>query len=1194
MTPFSIREIYSLINIIPIMKQNRTYKFTCIAIVMLLWNVPNLYSQQTSTIETQQVKAQLEQRPDVAKVIMSEERQTASFIHLKQDKVLSSHTDAITMLQDLYALDANDYGLTFDKVIPFSENLSIKKYDQSYKGVKIDHGTIKIIQQGDGANIIHGEVYQINPTINMQPKLDVIAAKAKAHEFVDADIYAEEELELLKGRFNSTDQLNEINKLIAEYDPKGELVIVDNYYTSELDLDLAWKFSIYAARPLSRDWIYVNAHSGEIMLRNAIMKHGHGDTRYSGNQDFPTTEVMGQFELKGFDSVSGVFCETRSLDGLGGIPLSVTALYSLSEPVVDNDDNFTEAEHRPMDLGNGVGQCTYMPMTPPPAGPTGLECNEANNDDVALDAQYGASIVTRYWHLIHNRSSYDNEGTPIRSFVHYGDAYDNAFWNGSVMTYGDGSHQGGAGPNSPGFAPLTSMDVCAHEIGHAVCTATSDLIYQRESGAMNEGFSDIWGACVENFVLMTYDSTQDYQVFGIGEQIDERDNGVPPSTSASRALRWMDDPHAEDAPDTYGGLNWEEPECGEPSLANDNCGVHTNSGVLNKWFYLLVKGSGQTFSPGLDKVAADDQINDNGASYSVSSLGFGKAELITFLGEIMLTSNAKFADMRNASIVATQILYGPCSFEEEQVTNAWHAVGVDTTFQACSPIIDFNDFANSPNALEQNSIFTCTSSNDFDIVFYSFQSSETASLTFSGTAIENVDYVASTNSLVFQGTELKTLTLSILNDAVIESDETIIVTMTSPSFSSVDTFTIIDDDIVPNLGSATLTLIDETFDNSTIPTGWTRVTLNPESAVDWQFNGASEMGRAYVTDNNSGSASYSGGDSHVAIRSPKINAIGLSDVHVVFDWMAGGEFDGEIFDYGSFVISFDGTSFKDLALFHGPSVGMTASGTYDEFVAELGNREFYIGFKWYNDALVNGSYSFSVDNVTVEALPTKVESDLGHSRGAVVLADSAFYLTSEQDADLLVRIEDANTDLLCVTASIRDINPAVDTVAYLGGLRSSKIVDITDAEENVPYTLTLYYSSEDIADWNSDLSLLNVIVVRDTTITNIGHGFSIIGTNDIVVDDQLASNDFISYTFPISGNGIFALTDVSCIDILDIPEVTLASGDYIASQVINAKGLVPAASLIHFRSGNEVNLQSSFEVEVGGELLVIIDDCPDK
>jgi Zn-dependent metalloprotease len=82
------------------------------------------------------------------------------------------------------------------------------------------------------------------------------------------------------------------------------------------------------------------------------------------------------------------------------------------------------------------------------------------------------------------------------------------------------------GTNLMDLAPLTSLDVCGHEIGHGVCEFTADLVYARESGAMNEGFSDIWAA-LENFVLVGIDATLPYPM-GVGEQIDERDGGLEP------------------------------------------------------------------------------------------------------------------------------------------------------------------------------------------------------------------------------------------------------------------------------------------------------------------------------------------------------------------------------------------------------------------------------------------------------------------------------------------------------------------------------------------------------------------------------------------------------------------------------------------------------------------------------------------
>ncbi len=142
------------------------------------------------------------------------------------------------------------------------------------------------------------------------------------------------------------------------------------------------------------------------------------------------------------------------------------------------------------------------------------------------------------------------------------------FWNGTAMTYGDGS-----GQQAGGFKALTSLDVCGHEIGHGVCSNTSNLVYANESGAMNEGFSDIWAACVENFAIKEVDPTlaSRYKPFFIGEQI----------SYTANPLRRMDNPKAVRDPDTRYGKNYKNPNCA-PTLANDECGVHTNSNVLNK------------------------------------------------------------------------------------------------------------------------------------------------------------------------------------------------------------------------------------------------------------------------------------------------------------------------------------------------------------------------------------------------------------------------------------------------------------------------------------------------------------------------------------------------------------------------------------------------------------------------------------
>ncbi|MGY8916403.1 MAG: M4 family metallopeptidase, partial [Flavobacteriales bacterium] len=558
----------------------------------------------------------------------------------------------------------------------------------------------------------------------------------------------------------------------------------------------------------------------------------------------------------------------------------------------------------------------YGPVVPVDGAPSLLH-NEANNDDVALDAHWGAEVVLDYWKNVHNRSSYDDKGTKVTNYVHYGDAYDNAFWNGTAMTYGDGSYQGGQHPDGS-FAPLTSMDVCAHEIGHGVCEFTADLVYQRESGAMNEGFSDIWGAAVEAYVLAQIDGSLNYDPWGIGEQIDERDGGLQPGEAGSRALRWMDDPKAAGDPDSYGGANWINPDCGTPTLANDQCGVHTNSGVLNKWYYLLVTGSGQSFSAGFNKPSADDQVTDAGNQYSVQGIGFDKASQIAYMGETMLSPNAKFIEMRAASILAAQILYGPGSVEEVQTTNAWHGVDIGDAYNTGDPnTITFNE-SNVQIFSESNAISGCEDSNIFPVYFTGVDVDPSATITLStagSTATLGQDFSLSTNSLTFSGSEIKALNVTVYDDALVENVETIVLSFNFNGKFYKQEFSIADNDFAPRTGNETFNLMaTETFSVDGVPAGWSIISLSDGNNV-WKVNGdASAAGRAYISDGITDLPIYdTNSTSNTIFRSPMINAGAANDVTVTFDWEAGGELEEPlgpaIFDYGEFMYSMDGSNY---------------------------------------------------------------------------------------------------------------------------------------------------------------------------------------------------------------------------------------------------------------------------------------------
>lgn len=268
-----------------------------------------------------------------------------------------------------------------------------------------------------------------------------------------------------------------------------------------------------------------------------------------------------------------------------------------------------------------------------------------------VDAHYGAAKTWDYYKLVHGRNSYDNLGTTIKSYVHYSTNYNNAYWNGSVMTYGDG--------DGTTFTPLVTLDVAGHEITHAVTEKTANLAYQNESGALNEAFSDIFGAAIEFYAKGASGN------WLIGEAC------YTPATSGD-ALRSMSNPNAEGQPDTYQGTYWY-------TGTGDNGGVHYNSGVANFWFYLLSVGGSGT--------------NDKGTAYSVTGIGITKAEKIAYRAlSVYMTSSTNYAGARTATLNAATDLYGSASAEYTQVANAWAAVGVGTSGGGTPPPTSWNAY----------------------------------------------------------------------------------------------------------------------------------------------------------------------------------------------------------------------------------------------------------------------------------------------------------------------------------------------------------------------------------------------------------------------------------------------------------------------------------------------------------------------
>jgi len=250
-----------------------------------------------------------------------------------------------------------------------------------------------------------------------------------------------------------------------------------------------------------------------------------------------------------------------------------------------------------------------------------------SSDPIANETYVHVGWTLAYFASAHQRDSFDGLGARVDSYVHYDVDYVNAFWNGSVLTFGDGD-----GVYS---GPLTTLDIVAHEFGHGVTERSADLVYADESGALNEATSDIFAAAVEASRGGTF---QD--VWWVGED----------TWLDGDALRYMNDPAVAGDFDYYptrytGG--------------SDNGGVHWNSGIANLAFHLLSVGG--THPRGKTNV-------------QVTGIGVGNAADVWYLAlTAYMNPSTTFSEARAATVLAAAQIDASWVASVEQ---AWDAVGV--------------------------------------------------------------------------------------------------------------------------------------------------------------------------------------------------------------------------------------------------------------------------------------------------------------------------------------------------------------------------------------------------------------------------------------------------------------------------------------------------------------------------------------
>jgi bacillolysin len=447
---------------------------------------------------------------------------------------------------------------------------TVVRIQQTYEGVPVWGSTQSAVVKENGVlQAFSGTVV---------PELDEKISSSKKK------IHAKKALKIAK------DDLGLHPKL--EKEAKPELVI----YTDEHTASFAYFINLNYLEPSPGNWNYfIDAKTGAIL------------NKYNDMHDVSGTNQIG--------SGKGV---------LGGTRLLNTTLSSGKYYLQDNT------------RGKGVytynmNNRTFFPQFFLP-GTLWTDSDNVLNDSYdapAVDAHHFAGVTYDYYKEHFNRNSYDNQGARLVSSVHYSNGYNNAFWNGSQMVYGDG--------DGSTFVPLSGgIDVVAHELTHAVTDFSSDLVYENESGALNEAISDIFGTLVE------YENGSNPD-FEIGEDI------YTPGISGD-ALRSMSNPEKYGDPDHYSKRY---------TGTGDNGGVHTNSGIINKQAYLLSEG---------------------GTHYGVNVPGIGREKLGDIyyrMNTVYLTASSTFSQARAAALQSAADLYGTASSEVNAVKLSFDAVGIN-------------------------------------------------------------------------------------------------------------------------------------------------------------------------------------------------------------------------------------------------------------------------------------------------------------------------------------------------------------------------------------------------------------------------------------------------------------------------------------------------------------------------------------
>ncbi|WP_289039648.1 M4 family metallopeptidase [uncultured Zobellia sp.] len=468
------------------------------------------------------------------------------------------------------------------------------KMQQVFKGIKVYGG--EVILHFDKSNKVSAMNGRNKPTPRIEstiPKLSAQDALQRVENDLGVSFPAKAE---------------KTNSIFADADYEEELLI----YPFEGKNVLARHLTVH---PNIKDrWEYfIDAQNGRILnkiyhtctLYHEYEKEGHGKAPLAS----PPSNTSGK-DLNGVTRQ----LDTYSVDGKNYMINTSKSMFNAGQSKIP--DNPVGAIMT-LDLKNKAPgeDVTIYHVT---------STSNSWNDPAAVSAHYNADVSYDYFENKFNRNSINGQGGTIISIINVaaddGGGYDNAFWNGKAIFYGNGKSA---------FSPLAgALDVGGHEMSHGVIEATANLEYSYQSGAINESFADIFGTMIDRDDWLLGEDIVNRQYFTSGAMRNMQD----PNNGVSEGQRgWQ----PKDMTEYYSG-------------EQDNGGVHINSGIVNRAYYLIA-----------------------------TDMGKDKAEQIYYRALVTyLTASSQFVDLRIAIVQSAIDLHGENSAEVKAVETAFDTVGI--------------------------------------------------------------------------------------------------------------------------------------------------------------------------------------------------------------------------------------------------------------------------------------------------------------------------------------------------------------------------------------------------------------------------------------------------------------------------------------------------------------------------------------